>query len=106
MSLRLSRGDALGDEYNPRPMIVIGPAVEPRHRMEEMLCALDDRGPAGLLSDVQKSFDAREAVGPRFWAIPSSRNCASSRVSGASRVRTESSIPLPSRWEPWGCPPW
>ena len=42
-------------------MIAVRPAVEPRHRVEEMLRALDDRGAAGLLSDVKKSFDAQKA---------------------------------------------
>ena len=90
-------GNALGDEYNPCSMIAVRPTVEPGHRMQEMLRALDHRRSAGFLSDVHESFDAQKP-GPRFCAIPSSRNCASSRIRGVSRVRTKFSIPLPSRW--------
>ena len=42
-------------------MIAVRPAVEPCHRVEEMLRALDDRGTAGFFSDVQESFDAQKA---------------------------------------------
>ena len=52
--------DALSDEDNPRPMIAIGPPVEPGHRVEEMLGALDHSRPAWFLSDVYEPFDAQK----------------------------------------------
>ena len=42
-------------------MIAVRPAVEPAHRMQEMLRALNDRRPARLLGDVDESFDAQKS---------------------------------------------
>jgi hypothetical protein len=52
--------NALSDEDNPRPMIAIGPTVEPGHRVEEMLCALDHSWSAWFLGDVYESLDAQK----------------------------------------------
>ena len=52
--------DALSDEDNPRPMIAIGPTVEPGHRVEEMLRALDHSWSAWFLGDVYESLDAQK----------------------------------------------
>jgi anti-sigma-K factor RskA len=41
-------------------MIAVRPTVEPRHRVEEMLGALDHRWPTWFLSDVHESFDAQK----------------------------------------------
>jgi hypothetical protein len=54
-------GNALGDEDDPRPMIAVRPAVEPRHRVEEMLRALDDGRPPRFLSDIYEALDAQKA---------------------------------------------
>ena len=50
----------MSDEDNPRPMIAIGPPVEPGHRVEEMLGALDHSRSAWFLSDVYEPFDAQK----------------------------------------------
>jgi hypothetical protein len=41
-------------------MIAVRPAVEPRHRVEEMLRALDDRWPPRFLSDVYEALDPQK----------------------------------------------
>ena len=54
-------GDALGDENYPRSVIAIRPTLEPAHRMQQMLCALNDRRPARFISDIQETFDAQKS---------------------------------------------
>ena len=61
MSLETFSRDALGDEDDPGPVIVVGPAVEPGHRMQEMLRALNHRGAAGLLGDVDQPLDPQKS---------------------------------------------
>ena len=73
--------DALSDEDNPRPMIAIGPTVEPGHRVEEMLRALDHSWSAWFLSDVYKSFDAQK---PRSEVL---RNSVKQKLGFLARER-------------------
>src|SRR5580692_439481 len=73
--------DALSDEDNPRPMIAIGPTVEPGHRVEEMLRALDHGWSAWFLSDVYESLDAQK---PRPEVL---RNSVKQKLSFLTRER-------------------
>jgi hypothetical protein len=73
--------DALSDEDNPRPMIAIGPTVEPGHRVEEMLRALDHGWSAWFLGDVYESLDAQK---PRSEVL---RNSAKQKLNFLTRER-------------------
>jgi hypothetical protein len=48
------------DEYDPRPAIAVRPTVEPGHCVQEMLCTLNHRRPAGFLGDIYESLDAQK----------------------------------------------
>ena len=73
--------DALSDEDNPRPMIAIRPMVEPGHRVEEMLRALDHGRSARFLSDVYESLDAQK---PRSEVL---RNSVKQKLGFLTRER-------------------
>ena len=73
--------DALSDEDNPRPMIAIGPMVDPGHRVEEMLRALDHGWSAWFLSDVYESLDAQK---PRSEVL---RNSVKQKLDFLTRER-------------------
>ena len=97
--------NALSDEDDPRPMIAIGPTVEPGHRVEEMLRALDHSWSAWFLRDVYESLDAQKPRSEVLRDSAQAETATSSRARGLSRVSTKLSIPLPSRWELWEWPP-
>ena len=56
-----SRADSLRDEDDLRPVVVVRPLVEPCHRVQQMLGALNDSGAAWLLGDVDEPLDPQES---------------------------------------------
>ncbi len=62
-------------------MIAIGPTVEPGHRVEEMLRALDHSWSAWFLGDVYESLDAQK---PRSEVL---RNSAKQKLNFLTRER-------------------
>ena len=52
--------DTLSNKHNPRSVVSIWPLIKPCHGVQEMLCPLNDRRPAGLLRNIDQAFDTQK----------------------------------------------